>query len=75
MVKPPAIIDEAKNCVLSRMIDFPAQISRWRRQAEEYRVLAEAAKSDIARKTYEGLAVDYDTLAAQAEETLAAAKA
>ena len=75
MATRPAIEAETNNRVLSRTIDFSAEISRWRRRAEEYRVLAEAAESDIARKSYGGLAVDYDNLAAQAEETFAATKA
>jgi hypothetical protein len=74
MVKHPTIAARAKNRILAGTIDFPAQVSRWRRQAEEYRVLAEAANTDTARKSYVGLATDYDELAARAEETLAAAK-
>ena len=74
MVTHPAIAAKPNNRVLSRTIDFPAQIGRWRRQAELYRVLAEAAKSDTARKSYAGLASDYDDLAARAEETLVAGR-
>jgi hypothetical protein len=75
MVTHPTIAAKTNSRVLSRTIDFPAPISRWRRQAELYRVLAEAAKSDTARKSYAGLASDYDDLAARAEETLIAAEA
>ncbi len=75
MVSRPAVTAVANNRALSRTIDFSAQISRWRRQAEEYRVLAEVAKTAVARKSYAGLAADYDELATRAEETLVAAKA
>jgi hypothetical protein len=57
------------------MIDFSAQITRWRRQAEEYRTLADGAKVERARETYLRMAADYDALADRAEETLAAVEA
>jgi hypothetical protein len=39
------------------------QASKWRRKAEEYRMLADCACGDAARETYETLADDYEKLA------------
>ena len=63
---------ERNHRLISRTTDFRAHIDRWRRQAEEYRILADAAETDVARKSYSGLAADYDGLADRAEEILAA---
>jgi hypothetical protein len=48
------------------------QITRWRRQAEQYRILASVAKTEAAYLSYLNLSADYDELAERAEETLGA---
>jgi hypothetical protein len=40
-----------------------AHVNKWRRQAEEYRTLAECACSEDAQDTYANLADDYENLA------------
>jgi hypothetical protein len=55
----------------SRTFDLSARINRLRRKAEEYRTLADAAKTDVAHESYVALAADYDDLADRAEETRA----
>jgi hypothetical protein len=55
----------------SRTFELGARINRLRRKAEEYRALADVAETDAARKSYAGLAADFDDLADRAEQTLA----
>jgi hypothetical protein len=51
------------------------QIIRWRRQAEQYRILASVSKTEAAYLSYLNLAADYDDLAERLEETLGATAA
>ena len=55
-------------------IDFSEQVRRLHRIAEEYRTLADGAHSDGARKSYEGMAHDYEDLAKVAEETVTSSR-
>ena len=48
-----------------------ARVNKWRRQAEEYRTLADCACSDAAQDTYASLADDYDELADEFTEAAA----
>jgi hypothetical protein len=53
---------------------FTHRVKRWRRQAEEYRTLADCAKSESARETYRLLAEECEHLADRFDETVAAAE-
>jgi hypothetical protein len=57
-----------------RAVDYSGEITRFLRIAEHYRILADCARTESARKSYRAMAADYDDLAKSAEETLAAAK-
>lgn len=53
---------------------FSERIARWRRQAEEYRTLADCARTPGARVAYASLAADCDQLADRFTETVDAAE-
>jgi hypothetical protein len=56
------------------MTVFSERVDRWREQAEEYRTLAQCAKTLDARDTNLTLAADCDALARRFAETVDAAK-
>jgi mannosyltransferase OCH1-like enzyme len=49
------------------MDEYLIAVNRWRMKAEEYRAIADQARSPVARDTYESLAESYDSMALHAE--------
>ncbi len=72
MASQPDPKNQSNHLTPNRAIDLTSHVTRLRRLAEEYRVLADVARTDGARQSYIGIASDYDDLAGLAEETLIA---